>query len=208
MKIFGVLGGEALSDEILRAWVDWADFVIAADAGFCNLSSAGLRPNLVVGDMDSVVHCEVPESQKMIRISAQDSSDCDKLLSVAVELGARQLSIGCMHGGRHDHLLANFASISKINLAVKVVLPLEIGVQVLPNNPITFEHSGRISLLPVVPCTGVNLSGVRWPLVDQSLAMDGLVSLSNEGSGEVTVSIESGKAMLFVHTDPSQIPTW
>jgi len=154
------------------------------------------------------VHCEVPDTQKMIRISAQDSSDCDKLLSVAVELGASQLAIGCLHGGRHDHLLANFASISRVNLSVKVVLPLELGVQVLPGKPIIIEHIGRVSLIPILPCSGVHMTGVRWPLNDQSLAMDGMISLSNEAQGQVTVSIESGKAMLLIHTDPSKVPNW
>ncbi len=52
MKAIVVAGGDAAPDD--AAQLDGADLVIAADSGAAWLDERGIRPDLVVGDMDSV----------------------------------------------------------------------------------------------------------------------------------------------------------
>lgn len=54
MKVLIVLGGDAPGVELLKACVDEADFSIAADRGLEAFDAAGLEPDMLVGDMDSV----------------------------------------------------------------------------------------------------------------------------------------------------------
>ncbi|MGZ6256560.1 MAG: thiamine diphosphokinase, partial [Candidatus Limnocylindria bacterium] len=52
VKVIVVAGGDAAPEDGAR--LDGADLVIAADSGAAWLDARGLRPDLVVGDMDSV----------------------------------------------------------------------------------------------------------------------------------------------------------
>ena len=54
MKVLIVLGGDAPGVELLKACADEADFSIAADRGLEAFDAAGLEPDMLVGDMDSV----------------------------------------------------------------------------------------------------------------------------------------------------------
>ena len=54
MKVLIVLGGDAPGVELLKSCVQEADFSIAADRGLEAFDAAGLEPDMLIGDMDSV----------------------------------------------------------------------------------------------------------------------------------------------------------
>ena len=65
MKVLLVLAGEP-PDESLLAWrAEEADFVIAVDGGMNALIHAGIQPDLLVGDFDSLnLRLQVPSLAK------------------------------------------------------------------------------------------------------------------------------------------------
>nr|MBA3586790.1 thiamine diphosphokinase [Chloroflexota bacterium] len=52
MKVVVVASGEIDASD--ATWLDDADLVIAADGGAGSLDRLGVRPNLLVGDLDSI----------------------------------------------------------------------------------------------------------------------------------------------------------
>ena len=54
MKALIVLGGDAPGVGLLKACAAEADFSIAADRGLEAFDAAGMEPDMLIGDMDSV----------------------------------------------------------------------------------------------------------------------------------------------------------
>ena len=88
------------------------DFVIAADAGILHLERLGAKPDLVLGDFDSLGRVpDYPDTE----VSPVRKDDTDSMLAArrAVERGyGRLLFFGCLGGKRLDHTLANIQTIA------------------------------------------------------------------------------------------------
>ena len=54
MKVVIALGGELAAGPRIKAALNRADIVIAADGGAASLDSIGFTPNVLVGDLDSI----------------------------------------------------------------------------------------------------------------------------------------------------------
>ena len=95
------------------------DLLIAADAGLPPVQRAGLTPDLIVGDFDSLGY--VPREKRVSRYPEhKDQSDMELAMEKAVNFRHDTLFIYGGIGGRLDHTLANlqlFASFSERGVA-------------------------------------------------------------------------------------------
>ena len=83
-----------------------ADLIIAADGGYSWLRERGIRPDLLVGDLDSLGY--VPEGVDLLRLRPE-KDDTDMAIAIA-EGEARGCGRFIMYGGlggRLDHTYAN-----------------------------------------------------------------------------------------------------
>ncbi|MCL2030840.1 MAG: thiamine diphosphokinase, partial [Oscillospiraceae bacterium] len=82
------------------------DFVIAADGGYSHLRRLGIRPDLVIGDFDSLP--EKPEHPHRVEL-AREKDDTDMLQAVkyGLERGFRLFQLYGGTGGRVGPTLAN-----------------------------------------------------------------------------------------------------
>lgn len=210
-RVLGVLAGESLSPGVLRAWCDSADLVLAADGGADRVLAVGRRPHRVVGDLDSLSDRASDSGLDVLHDPDQDSTDCDKLLRLAQSCGASAVTLACVEGGYLDHLLAVLSSALRSPLDVR--LALRTGVAWVLRAPAAVRAAAlpgrRVSLMPLVRCTGVRLAGVRWPLEGAELDWTGLVSVSNRAEGtSVEVGLASGGALLFIEYGAEEVPFW
>ena len=86
-------------------------FVIAADKGLVHLEAQGIRPDLIVGDFDSLGR--VPAGDNILRHPVE-KDDTDTMLAVKTALDRGMGTIvfyGCL-GGRLDHTYANFQTLT------------------------------------------------------------------------------------------------
>lgn len=195
----GILNGDWMSDSLCTSWMEKADVLLAADGGADRAVKLGRIPDLVVGDLDSLQtdHALLPNIQS---IPDQSQTDCDKLLAVAQGQGIAKLVIIGIEGSRPDHFIASLLSLSRSPVTVHLGFETGMGCLVKPGQALGFQANQVVSLLPLEPCTGVNLGGVTWPLQEASLSANRLVSISNQGLGAGHVSIRSGLALLYVET--------
>jgi len=210
-RVLAVLGGRDAPLDSLAAWAASAEFVIAADGGADILAAAGARCDLVVGDLDSIGPAGLALARETVRIEDQDTTDCDKLLDEAWRRGVRNVSVFGLEGDRLDHLLASVSSLVRSPLRSRLVLRQALAWLVRPGHEVTLDlPPGRVvSALPLQPCEGVWLTGVRWPLADAALSPGGKVSVSNESSGgEVVCRVEKGALLLFSESGEGGAPWW
>jgi thiamine pyrophosphokinase len=103
------LGGEAPGPEILKELAVGADILVAADSGLIVMEEAGIRPHLIVGDMDSCgpnrLHGYPPG---IIQVSPEEKDFTDTELAVEQlrKMGCDEIWLAGGGGGRLDHLFA------------------------------------------------------------------------------------------------------
>ncbi|MFR5796043.1 MAG: thiamine diphosphokinase [Christensenellales bacterium] len=111
MRAMIVLGGDAPGVGLLKACAAEADFSIAADRGLEAFDAAGIEPDMLIGDMDSVSPQVLARYES--RLSAdrlnciKDDTDGEYALNLALEKGATEITLLGALGGRLDHALAN-----------------------------------------------------------------------------------------------------
>jgi thiamine pyrophosphokinase len=210
-RVVGVLAGGDLPHGVLQAWARSADLVLAADSGALRLLEAGVKPRIVIGDLDGIGAHPLPSDVEVIRIVDPETTDCDKLLAHAESRGCTAITLLGCEGDRLDHVLSNLSSAARCNLAVRLVLRTGIGWIVRPGHEVSAgtEPDRVVSLLPLGRCEGVTLRGVRWPLEDATLDPLRRISISNEAtSNEIFARASSGAMLLFVERPSEDDPWW
>ena len=93
-------GGPVRDPEALRPLIPEGAFMIAADAGYRLAAALGIRPDLLVGDFDSLE--VLPDDVELVRLPAE-KDETDTLAAVNLALGAgydRFLILGAWGGFR------------------------------------------------------------------------------------------------------------
>jgi thiamine pyrophosphokinase len=211
----------ATVDAAWPGWDDGASLVVGADGGALKALAAGLRPDLVVGDADSLgpgglaavraegIPVELVEATK-------DESDLELALMAALARGAARLAIlGALGGARFDHALANVWLLAHPALDGRPAVLLDgttrVRLLAASARPAAADLAGRrgdlVSLFPVgADALGVTTDGLAYPLRDESLRFGPARGLSNVRSGPLArVSLRSGR-LLIVETHPTEEP--
>jgi len=206
ITLLGVLNGPDSSVSQLRELMDRAAFVIAADGAAERCWEAGRAPDVVIGDLDSLSPETRRHMKEIVLEEDQDLTDTQKLLRYAEAQGYRQITLTGIEGDLPDHALASWGACAQSGLEITVklrrgqawVVKSSMGIDVLPG--------ARISLMPLVPCTGVWMTGVEWPVEGRDLSLDGEFSISNRAvTNRVELRLSKGVAILFVLADEKSL---
>ena len=191
-----------MDDDLLSSWAKSAEHVYAADSGADRLIALGFSP-VVVGDFDSFASLPRASRLRLVQSIDQATTDCDKLLALVEKDGHESVTLTGTEGDLPDHVLATFSSVVACSLRVRIAFRRGVGHVVRPSHPaqIAAKRGQRVSLIPLARCAGARLAGTAWPLEGAEIEPGGLMSVSNEAvGGEVSASLESGCALLFVET--------
>ena len=207
------------------AWPGWdagAGLVVAADGGAKKARAAGLAPDLVVGDGDSLG----PDGLAAVRAAGipvelaaieKDESDLELAVAAAVVRGATRLTIlGALGGARFDHALANAWLLAHPALVGRVAVLLDDATRVrlldATAAPAEVRLDGApgdlVSLFPFgVDAVGVTTAGLAYPLRDEPLRSGPARGLSNVRSGpEARVALRAGRLLIVETHLPGGIP--
>lgn len=207
-RVLGVLSGEDASLALIESWARGAKKIYAADGAAHRLVDLGFRP-IVVGDGDSWRPADEMHGLEFRLSSDQETTDCDKMLLAMASDGIRQAVVVGVEGDDLGHVLATLSSCLRSPLAITLWMRRFCCVFVKPGLPIRLELGTNItcSLMPLIACEGVELSGVAWPLKSSELALGMRVSVSNKTNSTVSCSIESGAALfLWERANPLESP--
>ncbi len=178
------------------------DLIIAADAGYRYLKNAGIEPDAIIGDFDSLG--EVPAGENVIKLNPiKDLTDTEAAINLGEEKGFSEFHIYGALGGRFDHTLGNIqllASIAQKNLKVFIFNGNTV-ITAVHNGKISFDssYSGYISVLSHTDeCRGVYIKGLKYELDDAVLVNTSTFGVSNEFIGkESEIIIGSGTAVII-----------
>ena len=215
MRIVVVASGAlAPGDE---TWLDGADAVIAADGGATILDRLGLRPDRLVGDLDSVdvalagrlAGAGVPVDRHPVD---KEASDTELAVRTALARGADGIDLlGATGGDRLDHELANLLLLADPALA-DVEIRAVVGptsIRVLRGGETLALHGAVgdvVTLLPVGgDARGVTTSGLRWPLDAATLPLGSTRGLSNVVVAAASVSLTDGVLLVVERRNSKEL---
>lgn len=184
------------------------DVIICADGGTRHALALGLRPQAVIGDLDSLTAADLAALQKIgvpVRQHPVDKNETDLELALkhAAESHSESILVVGGLGGRADQTIANLALITAPgirDLPVRLDDGVEEAFFCRDRASIVGQAGEVVSLIPWGGAVqGVRTEGLRWPLHGEDLAAYASRGLSNELSGErAAVSVEAG-LLLIVH---------
>lgn len=211
-----IIGGGSLDPDFSLSYIkeERPDVVIAVDGGlaFCQLT--GLRPDVILGDFDSVP----PEiltayrQEKSAPIEAYDShkdyTDMELGMRKAMELGCSQAILLGATGTRLDHTLTNIQCLPILEdagIEARIVdknnrIRLLSGKTILHRNR---QFGKYVSFLPFGgDVEGVTLKGFVYPLENFYLPYVNSRSVSNEiAQEEAEVSFSRGRLLMIESRD-------
>ncbi len=182
--------GDLPHPELVPGMLQEGDLLIAADGGARHLADLGLRPQVAIGDFDSLAAAEVEflttQGVEIVRHPAhKDFTDLELALREAHQRGCDPILVFAALGQRWDQTLAN------------LLLPAAPGLEgvsiclVEGNQEITLLHPQRkaivsgqpgdtLSLIPVAgDAQGITTSGLEYPLHNETLRFGATRGVSN-----------------------------
>lgn len=206
-----LLGGDGPSREIVAPYLCGIAGVVAADSGFDLALDLGLRPDLVVGDFDSVIHrreLDALPPQRIRRVAADKSlTDAELGLEALEELGCVRVIVAGGGGGRFDHQLAVLGLFERDRRLHVWLTAAEHMEAIAGTAHFSGHRHSTVSLFPLsATVSGLVSRGLRWPL-DGLRFQRGFASVSNVVvADEWQVTVGLGRMLMVRNLAPLPIP--
>lgn len=203
--------------EALIGVLDKADCVVAVDGGLRHCLALGVRPTILIGDLDSADPKLVDQARSSGTTvhefpADKDATDLELALEMAATAGASSVTVLAAFGGRLDHELATLSLLAAHRWSDLVVTATDGArhVHVVRDHcALDAEPGITLSLLPWHgPVYGVTTEGLKWPLTDATLAPGTTHGVSNVAVDPVQqVAISQGVLLVIIDTAAEQIQT-
>ena len=187
------------------------DLVIAADAGLLALSKIGYKPDMILGDFDSLGY--TPEGDEVL-LHPVHKDDTDSMLAMreAMDRGYRDFIFhGCTGGRRFDHTVANLQTLAyaaEHDIRASIYAP-GFTVEAIHEQALRFDprYVGDLSVFAHGGLThGVWLSGLEYPLYNATLDCSMPLGVSNSFIGKpASVRVNKG-TLIVIWQDDGSLP--
>lgn len=197
-----ISGGDAPGNELIQNRAAHARTIIAADKGAEYCLKAGVIPDIVVGDMDSIAPAYLEKLHRhdvsVVEYSThKDQTDTCLALDAAVRGGADRVEMLAACGDRFDHSLANvhllYHALARGIQAVILSSSQRIFL-VDSECTITGSKGSTLSVLPLtMSAAGIYLSGFQYELAGAAMEIGNPYGISNViTSDEAGIRVDEG----------------
>jgi thiamine pyrophosphokinase len=221
------LGGKCFNTDLICGLIPDKYFAVAADSGIIHFELLGIKPDLLVGDMDSIppdvlAKYENIGLQIMKYNPVKNMTDSEIAVEKAIEAGCDSLIFLGAFGDRLDHMFANqmmAASLAEKGIPIILTDGMSFFYTVTANNSpfkyplssIAFESDVVSVVLAKGDFANISIEGLEYELLHEKIQFGTTRAVSNirritqnnvtESSiGEMaSITIESGVAF-FIHT--------
>ena len=204
----GIIADYATLAELLRP----TDYLIAADGGTRHCLAIGRRPDVIVGDLDSIDADSLRfVTTEGVHIERHSPTKAQTDLELALDYALKQLQhqvvseilLFGITGGRLDQMLGNVLILAQRDWPVPVILVdgLMRAQIVRPGVSLTLSAAvgTTVSALPLSDTvTGITYTGMQYPLANHTLHIGSTRGMSNVvNTAPATVQITSGRLLVI-----------
>ena len=195
-----VADGMFPTHEIPLGYLRDAKRVICCDGSAENLVNAGIEPDAIVGDMDSLnQELLLKFAGRIFRDENQDTNDLTKVISWCRDRGYNEIIILGGTGKREDHTIGNISLLTEYAKSMNVTMVTDTGIlkPYLSNCKISSFPGQQVSLFSIDPQTEVTSHGLKYPLSSRKISNWWFATL-NEATGD-SFSLEfNGRLIVYL----------
>jgi thiamine pyrophosphokinase len=209
MRAVVIANGVPPDQATLQRWLTAGARLVCADGGARAALALGLKPDVVIGDLDSLDEAQQAQLKALgcrlvVYPQAKDWTDLELALKLCVQEGATEIVILGALGGRLDQELANILLLLLHDLEdtpTRIVDERQEMFVARHQVAIVGQAGDIVSLIPLGgDATGIVTEGLLYPLRDEPLLSGPARGVSNVMTGEAArVTLKSG-ALLVVHS--------
>lgn len=196
-RVLIIAGGVCEERALIAEAAAAADTVICADKGLDYALDAGITPDILIGDFDSLSG-DIPKYVECVKLPCEkDDTDLGAAVRLAESRNASSVRIICAFGGRPDHELAAIQTV--LGSAVRGFDTSITGKRaevyaVVGERTFKKEKHRYISVFCLgETASGISIEGAKYPLHDAELNSYFPLGVSNEFvDPEVRISVKKG----------------
>jgi thiamine pyrophosphokinase len=174
--------------------------IICCDGSVQNLIVAGMQPDAIVGDLDSLSD-ELANrfADRIFLDENQDTNDLTKAVMWCIEIGYRDIVIVGGTGKREDHTIGNISLLADYIGNVNVIMVTDTGIfrPLLKSSEILSFPGQQVSIFSIDPETEVTSYGLKYPLSQTKLTNWWFATL-NESLGDRFSLDFSGRLIVYL----------
>lgn len=191
-----------------------SDLIVAADGGGRHCLTLGLTPHVVIGDMDSlspeVLKAFQAAGSEIVRHPAQkDYTDLELAIKLSLDRGADEIVILGALGERWDMTVANVMILASETWDIPIrLIDGDHEIRCIRGGDRVRLQGRKGDILSLIPvgrkAEGITLSGLEYPLVDETLNLGATRGVSNVFVGSTaTVRLDRGLLLcVLLHLSP------
>ena len=187
-----------------RDKLDNYDFIVAVDSGAEHAYKLFLKPDLIIGDLDSIDEKTIKRAEKdSIQIlkyeTNKNETDFELALKHVLDQSIKDITIIGGEYGEIDHLFSVLTVI--ISYQYDELISWIHGNQsiIIPNSKkIKIGNNVKFSILPFTDLKNLNISGAQWNLKNENIKFGKSFTLRNISIDKnIEVSVDDGKFCLI-----------
>lgn len=181
------------------------DFILCADGGLEHALRYGIRPDLVVGDFDSLENVSLLNRVEYRKLPVEkDDTDTVAAIRIARELGYSECLLLNGTGGRIDHTFANFSALFFAESIGLHCCMIDGETEIRALLPGKFSLAGRRGFRLSLFAFGceqaeVDGEGMHYSIADLTLQAAFPLGVSNEIEKEnAWIEVRAGKILMML----------
>lgn len=179
--------------------------IIAADGAANNLIQNDIKPNIIIGDLDSLDTKLDLSSSNVIKVEDQNSTDFEKSLNyIKAQILYPTLVLG-INGGEIDYILDNTNKFIKYSTDISMAFfdsPNKWGIAIQKEIAIKTKKSSTVSIFPFQENTYLKSSGLHWEINSGNHTIFKNTSTRNKTIGSnLTLSTTKDKVLVIVESE-------
>jgi thiamine pyrophosphokinase len=162
-----VADGTFPTHEVPLGYLKNAKRIICCDGSVHNLVTSGMKPDAIVGDLDSLSD-ELANryADRIFLDENQETNDLTKAVMWCIEMGYKDIVIVGGTGKREDHTIGNISLLADYVGNVDIIMVTDTGIfrPLFKSSEISSFPGQQVSIFSINPEMEVTSYGLRYPL--------------------------------------------
>jgi thiamine pyrophosphokinase len=187
---------------VCEGHMQYAPTIICCDGAVQKLLDFGIKPNFIVGDLDSISEeNKIKFADILIHEPDDNTNDLTKAVKFCIDNGVETLDILGATGCREDHALGNISLLANyMELLTSVKMFTDYGVFIPISQTTTFESFPNqvVSIFSITPKTLINTEGLAYPIKNRQFHSWWEGTLNRSLGKKFTIEMDCGKIIVFL----------
>ena len=192
--------GETPQGEIPLLFLQRAQFIVCCDGALDKLLHIGIKPNIVIGDCDSISEEKRQQFQDIIiEDQDEDCNDLQKALKYCLRQQFGPVAILGASGLRDDHQLANLSILNMYSAAMDLIMVSNYGIFSFIDKDTTFASASgqEVSVFSFDGQAIFSFEGLQYPVHNRRFNQLWEGSLNKALGEHFTIKVSNGRGMVF-----------